>query len=399
MPAWTYTARSSQGKEARGLRIVESEAALAQILAEEGLFLIKARPARAERRPPASIRLSAKDLSTFLLHLATYLEVGLPLMAALNDYRDPRRPHLEAAVAEMATRMYEGAPLSEVMAAFPGMFKPVHVAMVRAGEASGSLDRALRAVIQLVEWEDRFRRQVRKAATYPAILLTLLFLIGGVMIVFGLPNILKLLEELNVPLPLVTRVFLVLGKALSRFGWILVVVPLALRLGLPVLLRRPALRLRWDTALLSLPVLGPLIQRIGLAQFSRFLAQQYQAGIPLVQALRNSEAVTGNACLAQAIRTMANGVAQGGRLAVMAARTGQFPDLVLRLLAIGEETGNLEEVLDRAAKRIDEEVAERVALVFQVLDPAIMVTMACSLVFVALAIMLPLYSMIGGLNA
>jgi type IV pilus assembly protein PilC len=216
--------------------------------------------------------------------------------------------------------------------------------------------------------------------------------------IFAFPNILRLLTDLNIPLPMVTQVFLGLGEAMRRFGWLLLAIPLGFRLGLPYLLKRESIRLWWDTKILGLPLLGGLVIRMALSRFAHFLAEQYHAGIPLVQALRNSEAVTGNARLAFSIRTMASGVAQGTKLAVMAARLGYFPDLVVRMLAIGEETGKLEETLDRTAKHFDEEVTQGVNTAFMVLDPLIKVVMAGILVFVATAILLPLYSLMSGLN-
>jgi type II secretory pathway component PulF len=298
----------------------------------------------------------------------------------------------------MGARLAEGASLSEVMAAYAGLFEPVHVGMVRAGEASGRLDQALRAVIKLVDWNQGLRARVRQAAVYPLILLSLLAIILLVVCTFSLPPILNLLEELNIDLPLVTRVFLAVGHGLIRYGWLLVLLPLGLGFGLRQALRHPGLRLRWDTAVLALPVAGSLVNRVALSRFAHFFAAQYRAGIPIVQALRNSEEVTGNARTGRSIQAIRQGVEEGGGLAACAARAGHFPQLVLRMLAIGEETGKLEETLERAAAHFDAEVAEEVSLVFQVLDPAIKIVMAGLLIFVATAVLLPLYMLIGGIN-
>jgi type II secretory pathway component PulF len=390
VPAFAFTARPRKGKDIQGVRVMESEATLARALAAEGLFLLQARPAAAVRRDPRKIKLNAKDLSTFLLHLATYLEAGLSIMAALQDYRDPDRPGLEAAVQDMAGRIFEGSSLSEVMAAYPSLFLPIHVSMVRAGEATGRLDQSLRAVIKLVEWNAGFRAQVRKASTYPLVLIAVLGLIVLLVSVFSLPAILKLLEDLEVPLPLVTRVFLAGGKVLVGYGWLIAALPVAGWIGLRLALRNSGFRLRWDTAKLNLPVAGRLATRIALARFAHFFAEQHRAGLPVLQALRNSEDVTGNTRIGQCVRTLRLGVEQGGRLAAMAAQVGYFPQIVIRMLAIGEETGRLEDTLAKTAAHFDGEVAEGVDLFFKVLDPAIKIGMACVLVFVAAAVLLPL---------
>jgi type II secretory pathway component PulF len=398
MPAFAFSARPKKGKDIQGVRVVDSEAALAQLLAGEGLFLLQAKPAATLKRDPKKIKLSSKDLSTLLLHLATYLEAGLSITAALQDYRDPDRPGLEAAVLDMAGRIYEGSSLSEVMEAYPRLFPAIHVSMVRAGEATGRLDQALRAVIKLVEWNEGFRSQVRKASTYPLILISVLGLIILLVSIFSLPAILKLLEDLDVPLPLVTQVFLAGGKVLAHFGWLLALVPVVGWIGLKVALRNPAFRLRWDTLLLNLPMAGRLFTRMAMAQFAHFFAEQHRAGLPVLQALRNSEDVTGNARIGMCIRTIRLGVEQGEGLAVMATQVGYFPQIVIRMMAIGEQTGRLEETLAKIAAYFDAEVAEGVDTFFKLLDPVIKVVMACLLVFVAAAVLLPLYMLVGGIN-
>jgi len=398
MPTFAFSARSSAGKAVKGRRMVSSEGALELELAGDGLFLIEAHPVAPAPQAKGRVKLNPKDLATFLLHLASYLEVGLPLLIALKDYRDPERPGLEAAIMDMAARMAEGASLSAIMAAYPGLFQPVHVAMVRAGEATGRLDQAIRALIRLVEWEAGLRAQIRQAATYPLILLGLMSLIILLVCVYSLPPILKLLEDFHIALPWVTRAFLGTGRWLKHYGWVLAAAPPILGCGIRLLLRRPHWRLRWDTAKLGLPVTGRLVTRLALSRFAHFFAGQYRAGIPMIQALRNSEEVTGNARLAHSIRLIRDGVEQGERLAAMAARVGYFPPLVIRLLIIGEETGSLDETLDKAAGYFDTEVAEGVRLAFQVLEPLIKVALACLLVFVALAVLLPLYTLVGGIN-
>jgi len=398
VPAYAFTARSSRGETRRGQRHGANETALAEELAREGLFLIAAEPARPRPSRRRRLRLGTADLAAFLLHLATYLEAGVPLLTALGDFRDPHQPRLTRAAEDMAARIAEGTPFSRVMEAYPELFQPVHVGMVRAGEAAGRLDPALRQVIRLLEWNASLGAQVRQAATYPLLMLGLLLAVGLLVSSTTLPHIMDLLEELNVDLPAVTRVFLALGHALKAYGWVPPGAAAALWLALPPLLRRPAWRRRWDTAVLALPLAGPLESRLALSRFARSLAAQYASGIPLADALRGCEQVTGNARLGQAVAAIRIGVEQGQRLSACAARSGRFPPLALRLLAIGEETGRLEEALERLAAHCDAQVAAGTRVFFQVLEPAIKVALAGLVLFVALAIMLPIYTLIGGIH-
>jgi len=406
VPTFAFTARSAAGRPGRavtGLRVADSEGALAPALAAEGLFLIRAEPARPKPRTRGWTRgwswgrFTPRDRSLLLLHLATYLEAGIPILETLQDFRQPDRPRLEAAAVAMAEGMAEGAALSELMARQDGLFEPVHVAMVRAGEATGRLDEALRAVLKHADWNGRLRAQVRRAAWYPLVLITVLALVALLACTYSLPPIMAMLEGLGVPLPAETRVLLATVGGLNRHGWLLALVPLPI-LGLVAALRDPGRRLAWDTAFLHLPVAGRLIAQVALARFALSLAAQYRAGLPLVQALRNSEGVTGNARIGDSIRRLRHGVEQGGGLAATAAKVGYVPQLLIRMLAVGETTGNLEETLDKAAEHCEADVEEGVRLCFQVLDPVLKVVMAGLLLFVAAAVLLPLYLMIGNIN-
>ena len=398
MPTFAFTARSMGGRPVRGRRQGASEAALALALEADGLFLLRAEPMAPAGALPGAFQLAPGERALFLLHLVSYLEAGLPLLTALQDFRDPDQPRLEAASQAMGARLAEGERLSTIMEACPGLFPPLHVAMVRAGETLGRLDKALRAVLKLEAWDASFRAQVRRITLYP---LVLLVLIAGMVVVVcsvSLPAILKLLEDFAIPLPRVTRLLLWAGHGLRNHAWLLVALPTALGFGLAEALRRPVWRLRWDTALLALPMVGPLLQRMALARFAHFFAEQFRAGIPIVLALRACEEVSGNARTGQCIRNLRLGVEQGGRLGALAERAGCFPPVVVRMLALGESTGHLEEALEKMAEQFDGEVDARVRLAFAVLDPVVKVLLGCLLVVVASAVLLPLYTLVGGIN-
>ena len=164
-------------------------------------------------------------------------------------------------------------------------------------------------------------------------------------------------------------------------------------------LRRPGFRLWWDTRKLRLPLVGQLVTKIGLSRFATFFSAQYRAGIPIVQVLRECQGITGNARLALCVRRIREGVEAGERLAVMAAGVGYFPTLVVRMLAIGEEAGNLEQTLGKVSRYFDAEVKADIKRFFQALEPLLMVALAGVIVFVAVSILLPIYTMIGSINA
>lgn len=401
MPAFEYAARTRQGQREKGVRIAPDQQVLAAELAAEGRFLISAKPVsgEAQRQATGRVKIKRKELVAFLLHVASYLESGVPLLASLQDYREPDKPKLDAAVQDLRHRIEGGSSLSEAMSAHPDLFNPLQVSMIRAGEGTGRLDQALHEVIKLVEWDEAFSAQVKQASTYPLIVLGLIGIIILVVSVFALPAILKLLKDFNIALPLVTRIFMVMGELMVSWGWLLVVAAVAGYFGFKVALRGEAFRLWWDTRVLRLPVVGVLATKISLSRFANFFAAQYRAGIPIVQVLRECEGVTGNARMGLCVRQIREGVEGGQRLADMADSVGYFPRLVVRMLAIGEEAGNLEQTLGKVSTYFDAEVNASVKRIFQLLEPALMILLAGILIFVAAAILLPIYTMIGGINA
>lgn len=401
MPAFAYHARGPGGKAVRGIQVAADQAALARELAQAGVFLVKAELAQ-EAAAAGGFRgpkVKRKELIAFFMHLGSYVEAGVPLLAALEDYRVKEKPDVDKALQDIRRRIEGGSTLSEALEVYPSMFKPLQVSMIRAGEASGRMDESIREVIRLVEWEEDFTGQVKQAATYPMIVLGLVSLVILVVSTFALPVILKMLQELNVPMPLPTRIFLVLGQGVAAWGWL---VALLIVLGYFIFkaaLRKPDFRLWWDTRVLHMPLVGGLVTRMGLSRFATFFAGQYRAGIPIVQVLRECQEVTGNARLGHCVRRIREGVEAGERLAVMAASVGYFPALVVRMLAIGEEAGNLEATLGKVSTYFDAEVRAGIKRFFQLLEPIILVVLAAVIVFIAVAILLPIYTLIGSVNA
>ena len=400
MPTFAYRAKAADGRVVRGIRVSHSELALANELSRDALFLVSADEERAERpRRLGGPRLKRKELVAFLLHVGSYVEAGVPLLAALEDYRLPERPAVDEALQDIRRRIEGGSTFSEAMEAYPTLFTRLHTSMVRAGESTGRLDEALAEVVKLVEWEEDFSAQVKQASTYPAIVLTIVGLVVLVVSTFALPVIIKLLRELNVPLPLPTRIFIGIGEFMAAWGWLvlagIVIGLVAFRLAL----RKEGVRLWWDTRILKLPLIGNLATKLALSRFATFFAAQYRAGIPIIQVLKECQGITGNARLGLCVRRIREGVESGSRLAVMAASVGYFPALVVRMLAIGEEAGNLEQTLGKVSTYFDAEVKASIKRFFQLLEPLLMVTLAGVVLFVAVSILLPIYTLIGNINA
>ena len=399
MTSYAYLARSRKGKTIRGVRAAVNEAALARDLAAEALFLIKSGPVHEARKRFGGPKVKRKELISFILHLGSYQEAGVPVITALEDYRLPDQPAVDAAIQDMRRRIEAGASLSEAMDSYPTLFSPLHVSMIRAGESSGQMDQVLRELVRLVEWEEDFKSQVKQAATYPLVLLTILTLVVMAVVTVAMPGITKLLLDMRVPLPLSTRILLNVGGGLAQWGWLVALLGFGAGVSFKAALSRPAFRLWWDTLVLHLPLAGQLITKLGMSRFATFFAAQYRAGIPIVTLLKECQNITGNARLGLCVRQIREGVESGERLAAVAAGIEYFPLLVVRMLAIGEEAGNLEQTLGKVSQYFDVEVKAGIKRFFQALEPLLMAGMAGLVGFIAISILLPIYTMIGSINA
>ncbi len=398
---YSFSARTLEGARIEGIRSAENEATLALDLARESLFLVRAYVARetAMQRFGAP-KMKRKELAAFFVHLGSYVEAGVPLLASLSDYQEPGRPEFNAALLDMRRRIEGGSSLSDAFEAYPTLFQPMLISMIRAGESSGHLDESIQEVVKLIEWDELFAAQVKQAATYPIILLSIVVMVVVLVSVFALPPVLKMLVEFQVPLPLVTRLFIVLGQGMVAWGWLVIALPVLCILAFRMALRqRRDFRLWWHTQLLRMPLLGTLLVKLGLSRFATFFAAQYRAGLPILQILKECASVTGNDRLGWCVRTMREGIEGGARLGVMAAQVGYFPPLVVRMFAIGEEAGNLEVTLGKVSTYFDAEVQAGLKRFFQLLEPILLIALAGIVVFVAVSILLPIYSLIGGINA
>ena len=398
---FSFSARNLEGALVEGIRSADSEAALAAELARESLFLVRAFVARTTAVERFSApQMKRKELAAFFVHLGSYVEAGVPLLAALSDYQEPGRPEFNAALLDMRRRIEGGGSLSEAFEAYPTLFQPMLVSMIRAGESSGHLDESIREVVKLVEWEEAFTGSVKQAATYPLIVLAIVGLVVVLVSVFALPPVLKMLVEFQVPLPLVTRVFILVGQGMVAWGWLLLLLPPLVIWGFrQALNRRRDFRLWWHTRLLHIPLVGTLLVKIGLSRFATFFAAQYRAGLPILQILQECASVTGNDRLGWCVRKIREGIESGERLGAMAARVGYFPPLVVRMLTIGEDTGNREVPLAKVSSYFDAEGQAGLKRFFQLLEPLLLIGLAGIVVFVAVSILLPIYSLIGGINA
>ena len=277
------------------------------------------------------------------------------------------------------------------MADHPASFPPLFVGMVRAGEAAGALDLVLERLALYSESQLQLQGKVRNALAYPV----LMFLVAGGIVFFLLsfvvPKVTKIFAGQQESLPLPTRLLLGLSNGLAEWWWLVALLLVAALLAAISFIRKPEGRKRIDRILLTMPLLGPLLTRIAVGRFSRTLATLLAGGIPLLEALALASDTSGNTALGAAVEEARAGVREGGSLGELLRASGLFPPLLIRMIAVGERSGDLEPMLIRVADAYEQEVDSALSTLTSVLEPAMIVIMGSLVLFIVLAVLLPIF--------
>ncbi len=402
MPEFAYAGRRRDGGQPVRGRVEALDAgAAAKRLHAEGVVVtgLSACRERVSRRRLLEFDLSAgrvgpRDLALFCHQAATLLGAGVPLLSALGLLARPERGRsgpLQRLVARVAARVSAGGNLTAALEAEPRQIPPVMARMVAAGEAGGVLVEALQRAADQFERDLTLSGKVRSALLYPAVVAAVALAVVFFMVAFVLPEFARLYGQLAVPLPVLTRLLLAASHVLRRI-WYLLALAAAGLAGLAVAAtRRPAWRQVLDGCTLRVPVMGELARKWALARFARTLAALLRAGVTLLAALPVAAQVMDNGVLAAAAEGAAQTVRQGGLLSQALHASGQVPPMLVRMVAVGEETGALDGMLDKAAVFYEREVDVLAGRLTALLEPAVMLVLGGLVGFVLLAALTPMY--------
>ncbi|GIW51626.1 MAG: MSHA biogenesis protein MshG [Gemmatimonadales bacterium] len=387
---YSYQALTQSGSLTRGLMQAENEEELAARLREQGQYLVRARKTR-RAKVYADGPISDQDLTHVIEYLATSLEAGIPLLQVLTDLENrlPRR-RIRKIVAEIRTALLHGEGLSDAMAHYPKAFSKLVVSTVKAGETTGRLDFALRQLLAYLDWVQEIRVLIRQATTYPAIVVTGLVVLLVTLMTVLFPKILPVLESFQVALPLPTRMTIGAARFLERHWAELAAGLVGLGALLWVAARTTPGRKLIDSALLRLPVIGPVVLDINMARLVTYLSLCYATGVGVLGGLRLIEEMIGNSVLARAVARARVAIERGASIAQAFVEQNVFPTIVTRSLALGESTGRLDEALQRVKLYYDRELPARVRRLLSLLNPALVVILGAVILIVGLAIILPI---------
>lgn len=326
--------------------------------------------------------------------LATLVKAGMPLLRSLRTVSDQLEPGpLRSVFAMVASDVESGIKFSEALQHHPKWFPAFYVNMVRAGEIGGLLDEILKRLAELLERQARLRDRVRSALMYPAFVMVAAVGILAILMAFVVPTFLGMFTELGSELPLPTRILVAISTIVRTWWWAALIVLFGMVTLVRLVLQTPAGRRSADQALLYAPVIGSLVERLLIARFARTLGTLLSSGVPILSALDTVRGTVTNMVIDEALQDVERSLKAGETLARPMELSGVFPPLVTRMVALGEETGQLDRMLMQVADSYEEEVEVQLAGLTQLLEPMLIVFVGGVVAFIVISMFLPLMSL------
>jgi general secretion pathway protein F len=400
MGAFEYTALDGRGREKRG--VLEGDAArqIRQQLREKGWVPLSveevAQREAKERKRHVLLRrsISATDLALITRQLATLVRAGLPLeecLRAVSQQADKDR--LKSMLLAVRSRVMEGHSLAVGLADFPYIYPELYRTTVEAGEQSGHLDRVLERLADYTESRQQLRQKIQLAVFYPALLTVVAILVVGGLMTYVVPQVVQVFENIGQELPPLTRGLIAVSDFLRNHGIAMLILLALLIGGFSYFLRNPVVKRRFHKTLLAIPLVSRLERGLNTGRFARTFSILTASSVPVLEALRISAQVMSNLPMREAVTEATARVREGAGIAAALERSGYFPPMTVQLIASGEASGKLEEMLERAAINQEQEIETLIAAVLGLFEPLLILFMGSVVLIIVLAILLPIFDL------
>ena len=404
MPQFAYQGRNARGELVKGILEGASSGAVADQLFNTGItpVHIAEAPGGALAAPGGGLlqmrfgetRVELADLMLFSRQMYTLLKSGVPIVRGLAGLQESSdNATLRATLGELRENLQAGHELSVGMRKHPKVFTPFMVSMVRVGELTGQLDEVFLRLSEFFAFEKKMREDIKAALRYPMIVIGALAAAMFIVNIFVIPAFAKIFASFRTELPLVTRVLIATSDLFVNYWPLMIVLIVAAVVGFRLYVATPAGRYRWDHLKLRLPVVGELIYKATLARFSRSFALSGKSGVPIVQALAVVSAVVDNAYLEARVLQMRDGIERGESILRTAVAAGVFNPVVLQMVAVGEETGEIDALMSEIADMYEREVGIEVEGLTAKLEPILLVFMGVLVLILALGVFLPMWDL------
>ncbi|NQT55930.1 MAG: type II secretion system F family protein, partial [Desulfobacteraceae bacterium] len=398
MPIYKYKARDKFGKAVTGvMEALDSEMAASQV---DDLGYIPV-SIQEKKKDVISldflqryIKVSVEDLILFSRQLSTLFSAGIPLLSGLNTLAEQtENKRMKETINTVRNDVEGGSSLSDALRKHPRVFSALYVGMIQAGETAGTLDEILDRLATITEHEKDTRARIKEATRYPKMVITAISAAFIVLVTFVIPKFATMFNKLGGTLPLPTRVMININHIIHHYWYLMVVVTAAIVLGFRWYTNTRSGRLKWDGLKLRIPVFGPLFLKIAMSRFTHILGMLMRSGVPILDILEITSATVDNTVIIQEIHKLRESVMEGSGLSQPLKKSGIFTPTVTQMISVGEQSGKLDEMMDKVSKYYDLEVEYTIKNLSTLIEPVLIVVIGGMVLFLALAIFLPMWDM------
>ena len=405
MPNFNYVCVDDNGIELKGVAAAESEDQLADVLRRQGQYLVRSAQASEAASGLANIRLfegmNKRDVIFFTQQLATVMATGVGLVEGLNDIESQaKKQGVRHLVAALRRDIEAGGSMSAALAKHPKIFNDLYVNIVRAGEATGQMERALADLVVQLEWQAEINSRIREVSTYPAMVIFMLGVLSVVLVGFTIPRFMAVYERLNaqIELPLPTQIVMTASEIIRGYWPVMITTIIFVVVAVKVYAQTPEGSVRLSRLVMRIPIIGELVRKIALSRFAHYFATLHEAGIEVAPSLALVEKLIGNSHLSLQFNRAVQRVMAGESLSKALRAVGEFPPVVIQMIALGERTGRMSKALEDVRRYFDMEVDRTIKRSLTLFGPILLVVLAGTFVMMALAFYLPLFQLLRGIQ-
>ncbi len=397
MKRFNYKAKDHAGRVVKGEVEAPDANAAAKLIKSKGLFVILLNPKMGSIFSLIGKRkekVTSSDVATFTRQLSTMINAGLPITEALLILRSQSKKSLQAIIAQLLADVEAGESFSNALLKHPQVFGKTYIALVKSGEVGGVLDAVLLRLADNLEKQQEFGSKVKGALIYPIIIIVGMVIVAVVMLIFVIPKLLSLYSDMNATLPAPTRILIAVSGFVTKYWFVIFAVLLVGFYIFRLFKATPEGRRKVDELIFKIPIYGPLQRQIILTDLTRTLSMMVGAGVSILEALHISSDVAGNTIISEALTDAANQVEKGFPVAFAFSKHPEaFPFILSQMVAVGEETGKMEEILGNLSRIFEVESDEKVKGLTSAIEPVVMVILGLGVGFLVIAVILPIYSL------
>ena len=393
MIRYSYKAIDNEGKYIKGELLAENPIALGNNLAKQGLELVKY---SAQSQLLAKIfgnRVGEREIIEIFIHLEQMDRAGISIIESITELCDGVASRkIKNLMSEVLLSIESGLMFSESLAKYPKIFNAVYIGLIKSGERTGGLSTAFNAIIEDIKWNMEIKRKIKKATISPIFGIAMMFVVVGIMATVVVPKITSFLKEQNIPLPFSTIALIAFSDFMQKSWQMIVIIAVVTFIAIKILKRVPKIKFILDKILIKMPIIGSIIVKINSAKFCQFFGLTFKSGLGVVECLESASGVIKNSAMKASIEIAKNKITDGKTLTEGIKGSGYFPNLVIRMFKIGEESGNMEESLNNIKFFYDKEINDSIDRLIGMIQPILTIVMGGMVAWIAISVFGPIYS-------